>query len=49
MTPAQKNFATPATVPRIDAVYAVVDQSKSKGAKKKTEDDNSIKLGCVRI
>ena len=41
-TLALKNFATPATVPRVDAVYIVVDQSKIKGAKKKTEDDPTV-------
>ena len=42
MTAALKNFATPATVPRIDAVYIVVDQSRTKGAKKKAEDDPTV-------
>ena len=42
MTPISKNFATPATVPMVDAVYAVVDKSKSKGAKKKTEDKSTV-------
>ena len=42
MTPALKNFATPDTVPRVDAVYIVVDQSKTKGAKKKTDDDPTV-------
>ena len=37
-----KNFATPATVPRVDAVYAVVDKNKKKGAKKKTEDEPPV-------
>ena len=39
---ALKNFATPATVPRVDVVYAVVDKSKKKGAKKKTEDEPTV-------
>ena len=42
MTPTPKNFATPATVPRVDAVYAVVDKSKKKSAKKKTEDEPTV-------
>ena len=42
MTAAPKNFATPATAPRVDAVYAVVDQRKTKGAKKKTEDESTV-------
>ena len=42
MTAALKNFATPATVPRVDAVHAVVDQSKTKGAKKKAEDEHTV-------
>ena len=29
-------------MPRVDAVYTVVDQSKTKGAKKKTEDDPTV-------
>ena len=42
MTPAPKNLATPASVPRVDVVYAVVNKSKSKGAKKKTEDEPTV-------
>ncbi len=42
MTAALKNFATPATVPRVDAVYIVVDQSRTKGAKKKAGDDPTV-------
>ena len=42
MTPISKNFATPATVPRVDAVYAVVDKNKKNGAKKKTEDESTV-------
>ena len=42
MTPTSKNFATPATVPRVDAVYAVVDKNKKNGAKKKTEEKPTV-------
>ena len=41
-TPALKNLTTQAAVPRVDAVYAAVDKSKSNGAKKKTEDEPTV-------
>ena len=44
MTPTPKVSPTPASATRVDAVYAVVDKSKKKGAKKrkKTEDEPTI-------
>ena len=42
MTPTQKEFPTPASATRVNAVYAVVDKSKKKGAKKKTENETTI-------
>ena len=34
--------STPASATMVDAVYAVVDRSKKKGAKKKTEDEPTV-------
>jgi len=42
MTPTPKVFSTPASATKVDAVYAVVDKSKKKGAKKKTEDEPTV-------
>ena len=42
MTPTPKVSPTPASATVVDAVYAVVDKSKKKGVKKKTEDEPTI-------
>ena len=43
MTPTPNVFSTPASATMVDAVYAVVNKSKKKGAKKeKTEDEPTI-------
>ena len=42
MTPTQKVSSTPASATMVDDVYAVVDKSKKKGAKKKTEDEPTV-------
>ena len=43
MTPTPKVSPTPASATKVDAVYAVVNKSKKKGAKKKkTEDEPTI-------
>ena len=42
MTPTPMVPSTPAGATMVDAVYAVVDKSKKKGAKKKTEDEPTI-------
>ena len=42
MTPPPKVFPTPAGATMVDAVYAVVDKSKKKSAKKKTEDEPTV-------
>ena len=41
-TPAPKVSSTPACATMVDPVYAVVDKSKKKGAKKKTEDEPNV-------
>ena len=43
MTPTPKVSSTPASATMVDAVYAVVDKSKKKGVKKKTEDEPTAK------
>ena len=42
MTPTSKVSPTPASTTMVDAVYAVVDKSKKKGAKRKTEDEPTV-------
>ena len=42
MTPNPKVSSTPASATMVDPVYAVVDKSKKKGAKKKTEDEPNV-------
>ena len=42
MTPIPKVPSTPAGATMVDAVYAVVDKSKKKGAKKKTGEEPTI-------
>ena len=42
MTPTPNVSSTPASATMVDAVYAVVDKSKKKGAKKKTEDAPAV-------
>ena len=42
MTPTPKVSSIPASTTKVDAVYAVVDKSKKKGAKKKTEDEPTV-------
>ena len=42
LTPTPKVSSTPTGATVVDAVYAVVDKSKKKGAKKKTEDEPTI-------
>ena len=44
MTPTPKVFPTPAGATKVDAVYAVVDKSKKRGAKKKTEDPSIVNI-----
>ena len=39
LTPTSKVSPTPASATMVDAVYAVVNKSQKKGAKKKTEDE----------
>ena len=42
MTPTPKVSSTPASATMVDPEYAVVDKSKKKGAKKKTEDEPTV-------
>ena len=42
MTPTPKVSSTPASATMVDPMYAVVDKSKKKGAKKKTEDEPTV-------
>ena len=42
MTPTSKVSFTPASATMVDPVYAVVDKSTKKGAKKKTEDESTV-------
>ena len=42
MTPTPNVSSTPASATKVDAVYAVVDKSKKKGAKRKTEDEPTV-------
>ena len=42
MTPTPKVSSTAASATKVDAVYAVVDKSKKKGAKKKTEVESTV-------
>ena len=42
MTQTPNVSSTPASACRVDAMYAVVNKSKSKGAKKKTEDEPTV-------
>ena len=42
MTPTPNVSSTPASATIVGPVYAVVDKSKKKGAKKKTEDDPTV-------
>ena len=42
MTPTPKVSSTPASATMVDPVYVVVDKSKKKGAKKKTEDEPTV-------
>ena len=42
MTQTLNVSSTPASAFMVDAVYAVVNKSKSKGAKKKTEDEPTV-------
>ena len=42
LTPTPQVSPTPASAAMVDAVYAVVDKSKKKGAKKKTEDEPTV-------
>ena len=42
MTPTPKVSSTPASATMVDPMYAVVDKSKKKGAKKRTEDEPTV-------
>ena len=42
MTLTPKVSSTPASATMVDPVYAVLDKSKKKGAKKKTEDEPTV-------
>ena len=42
MTPTPKVSSTPTSATMVDAMYAVVDKSKKKDAKKKTEDEPTV-------
>ena len=42
MTPTPKESSTPDSATMVDTVYAVVNKSKKKGAKEKTEDEPTV-------
>ena len=42
MTPTPNDSSSPASATVVDAVYAVVDKNKKKGAKKKREDKPTV-------